>query len=49
MNKYVKDNNIIFATEKAYNLLYKKRGYVLFVQKPKSKSTRKKEEDNNEI
>lgn len=41
MNKYVKDNNTIFATEKAYNTLYKKRGYVLFVQKTKEKNNKK--------
>lgn len=41
MNKYVKDNNTIFATEKAYNLIYKKRGYMLFVQKPKEKNNKK--------
>ena len=30
MNKYVKDNKVITATEKAYNAIYKDQGYVLF-------------------
>lgn len=28
MNKYIKDKHIINATEKAYNVIYKEKGYV---------------------
>ena len=41
MNKYKKDDIIINATEKAYNVIYKNQGYVPFKEKGKSK---KKEE-----
>lgn len=29
MNRYVKENRVITATEKAYNAIYKDQGYVL--------------------
>lgn len=41
MNKYMKDNVVINATEKAYNLLYKEQGFVPYKKETKSK---KKEE-----
>lgn len=28
MNKYIKDKHIINATEKAYNVIYKEKGYI---------------------
>lgn len=28
MNKYIKDNQIINATEKAYKVIYKSQGYI---------------------
>ena len=40
MNKYIKDNKIINATEKAFNTIYKVQGYVPYVEK----KTKKKEE-----
>ena len=40
MNKYMKGNVVINATEKAYNLLYKGQGYVPY----KETKTKKKEE-----
>ena len=40
MNKYMKGNVVINATEKAYNLLYKGQGYVPY----KEPKTKKKEE-----
>ncbi len=33
MNKYVKNNKIIEATEKAYNCIYKEQGYELVEEK----------------
>ncbi len=42
MNKYIKDNNIINATEKAYNVIYKEQGYIPY--KEEKKNTKKKEE-----
>ena len=47
MNKYVKDNVVIVATEKAYNLIYKNRGYKPFVQKEIKKSSSKKNEEQD--
>ena len=46
MNKYTKDNKIIRATEKAYNLLYKEQGYKLYteIKEKKTNSKTKKEE-----
>lgn len=37
MNKYIKDNVVIKATEKAYNLLYKAKGFVPYKEKSKKK------------
>lgn len=42
MKQYIKDKNIINATEKAYNFLYKEQGYVPY--KDEKKTTKKKEE-----
>ncbi len=28
MNKYIKDNKVINATEKAYNTIYKEKGFI---------------------
>lgn len=39
MNKYIKDNIVINATEKAYNVIYKDKGYILY------KETKKKKEE----
>lgn len=45
MNKYVKGKVIINATEKAYNILYKEKGFVPYVEEVKAtKNTKKKEE-----
>ena len=33
MNEYAKRNKIIHATEKAYNLIYKDKGYKPFIEK----------------
>lgn len=41
MNKYIKDKVVINATEKAYNTLYKERGYVPYKD---VKNSKKKEE-----
>ena len=47
MNKYIKGNVVINATEKAYNTLYKAQGFEPYKEekevKPK-KNTKKKEE-----
>lgn len=40
MNKYIKDNLVIHATEKAYNVLYKEKGFMPY----KEKTSKKKEE-----
>ena len=42
MNKYVKDNVVINATEKAYKILYKEQGYVPYKE---TKSKKKEEAD----
>lgn len=42
MNQYIKDNHIINATEKAYNVIYKDKGYIPY--KEEKKNTKKKEE-----
>jgi len=42
MNKYIKGSHIINATQKAYETIYKDRGYVLY--KEEKKNTKKKEE-----
>lgn len=42
MNKYIKDEHIINATEKAYNVIYKEKGYILY--KEVKKNNKKKEE-----
>lgn len=39
MNKYIKDNIVINATEKAYNVIYKDKGYIPY------KETKKKKEE----
>lgn len=44
MNKYVKGDRIINATEKAYELLYKEQGF-----KPYKESKAKKATDDNKI
>lgn len=45
MGKYIKDNHIINATEKAYRVIYKEKGYIPYKQVSKAtKSTKKKEE-----
>ena len=49
MNKYMKDKNIINATEKAYNVIYKEQGYVPYKEVEEKKeekdiSKMKKEE-----
>ncbi len=33
MNKYIKGKNIIYATQKAYDVIYKDKGYKPFVEK----------------
>ncbi len=42
MNKYIKDGVVINATTKAYETIYKDRGYVPY--KEEKKVTKKKEE-----
>jgi len=42
MNKYIKDKKIINATEKAYNVIYKEKGYELY------RETKKKKEEAND-
>lgn len=42
MNKYIKDENIINATEKAYNIIYKGKGYKPY--REEKKTAKKKEE-----
>lgn len=42
MNKYIKDKHIIKATEKAYGVIYKDRGYIPY--KEEKKNAKKKEE-----
>ena len=32
MNQYIKDKHIINATEKAYNVIYKEKGYIPYKQ-----------------
>lgn len=44
MNKYIKDESIINATEKAYKVIYKEKGYVPYKEESKTKNTRKKDE-----
>ena len=45
MNKYIKDNVVINATEKAYNTIYKEKGYKPYKEvKTTSKTNKKKEE-----
>lgn len=38
MNKYIKDDKVINATEKAYNVIYKEKGYVPYKETEKEKS-----------
>ena len=35
MNKYINGNQTIEATEKAYNIIYKKQGYVPYIEEQK--------------
>ncbi len=45
MKKYIKDKHIINATEKAYNIIYKAKGYKQYQEEKKiTKNTKKKEE-----
>lgn len=44
MNKYMKGNVVINATEKAYNLLYKGQGYVPYKNATKEVAKMKKDE-----
>ncbi len=47
MNKYIKDNKVINATEKAYNVIYKEKGSIPVEEKKeevKDISKLKKEE-----
>ncbi len=37
MNKYVKDGKVINATEKAYNTIYKEKGYEPYKETKKKK------------
>lgn len=32
MNQYIKDKHIINATKKAYNVIYKEKGYIPYKQ-----------------
>lgn len=51
MNKYAKGKKVIFATEKAYELIYKEQGFVPFSEKEtkanKSKDAGTEKKDNN--
>ncbi len=42
MKRYIKDKHIINATEKAYNVIYKDRGYIIY--KEEKKTPKEKEE-----
>ncbi len=42
MDKYIKEDKIINATEKAYKVIYKEQGYVPY--KEVKKTAKKKEE-----
>lgn len=44
MDKYIKDGKIIYATEKAYNIIYKEKGY-----KPLNETIEPKNECKNDI
>lgn len=45
MNKYIKGKVVINATEKAYNVIYKEKGFVPYKEEAKPvKTTKKKEE-----
>lgn len=48
MKKYIKDGKIIFATEKAYKVLYKEMGYVPYKEKTNKKENKKDSEVNEE-
>jgi len=43
MNKYIKDKNIINATEKAYNVVYKTQGYIPYKEVEEKKEEVKKD------
>ena len=45
MDKYIKKGIIINATQKAYEAIYKDRGYVPY--KKEKRNTKKKEEADN--
>lgn len=44
MNKYIKGEVVINATEKAYNVVYKSQGYIPYKEIKATKNTKKKEE-----
>lgn len=48
MKQYIKDKHIINATEKAYNIIYKEKGYIPYKvdERNITKNTKKKEEAN---
>lgn len=48
MKKYIKDGKMIFATEKAYKVLYKEMGYVPYKEKTNKKENKKDSEVNEE-
>ena len=47
MNQYIKDKHIINATEKAYNIIYKDKGYIPY--KEEKKNFKKKEEADKQL
>ena len=42
LNKYTNGKNIIYATRKAFNLLYKDRGFFLYEESEKRNGLQKK-------
>ena len=42
LNKYTNGKNIIYATRKAFNLLYKDRGFFLYEESEKKNGITKK-------
>ncbi|WP_164971694.1 hypothetical protein [Clostridium tetani] len=55
MNKYCKGKRIIYATERAFEVIYKDQGFKLVKEKPKddesdkdNESTSNKEQENDE-
>lgn len=43
MKQYIKDKHVINATEKAYNVIYKEKGYIPYEEK---KNIKKEKEAN---